>query len=145
VVYAWRQYDPVRLFEADSNPLICLRPNVKIAIALKDISDLLVLMQVLIKEHLDLVFVHVTHSLWRDSNHIPILVVALCRQLVNPFDFWVVKIKHAQFRKLVHRNLAARVMDLSLVALETVGHKMAGEWIIEMDIPACYRTSKLSS
>lgn len=95
MIYARRQYDPVEFVEADSNPLISYRPNIEKAIALKDVSDLLVLMQVLIEEHFHLIFVHTTHGLRRDSNNITILIVALCRQLVDSLNFWVAKIENA--------------------------------------------------
>jgi hypothetical protein len=93
--------------KTDPNPVISFAADVEIAISLENISDLFILVQMLIEKHLDFFLIDITHLLWRDGNHISILVVALRCQIVNSLDLWEVKVEDAKFGQLIHRNIAA--------------------------------------
>ena len=54
VVDSSRQDDHVSLNHLNSNPLVILVTNIKVATAVQDETNLLISMEVLLKEHLDL-------------------------------------------------------------------------------------------
>lgn len=79
------QNNQIILLQLDANPLVPLVPHIKVSFSIADISDFFVLMQVFIEEHLDFVFVNVTHLLRAHDNDIAVLVASFRRQLVNIF------------------------------------------------------------
>lgn len=87
VVDTGRQNDEVVLAEMDANPPLILTPHVEITLAVADVADLLVFMQVLVEEGLDLVLVDRPHLLWRDKDLVSVLVASFFRQFVHAGDF----------------------------------------------------------
>lgn len=54
VVDASRQTDQVPLFHGDADPSVLLVPDVKVGLAIQDVANLVIQMQVFLKEHLQL-------------------------------------------------------------------------------------------
>ena len=105
-----RQDDQVTLLKPNPDPVIALAPDVKVTCAIENISNLLVLMQMLAKERLDLFLVNVAHLLRADGHLIPVLVVARCSDLVNARDFGNMMIDDAQFLQIVWVDGATRIV-----------------------------------
>lgn len=70
-------YNQIILLQKDPNPLIALTSHIKESRAIPDVSNLLILVQVLVEEALDLLFVDSAHLLWGNSDDIAVLVVPL--------------------------------------------------------------------
>lgn len=68
------QNNKIILLQSDTNPFVTLISYVEEASSVANISDLLILVQVLVEEGLDLFLVDVAHFLWGDGYHIAILV-----------------------------------------------------------------------
>ena len=96
-----RQDDQIALLKPDPDPVVTLASDIKVACAIQNVPDLLVLVQVLAKESLDFLFVNVAHLLRADSNLISVLVVARRSDLVNTSDFGNVMIDDAQLFQIV--------------------------------------------
>lgn len=94
---ARREDNQVVLFQADTHPLIAQAPHVKESLAVHDIPDLLVLVQVLVEEHLDFFFVHVAHLVGRDDDLVPVLVGALVGDLINLCNGWTAVVEDTEF------------------------------------------------
>lgn len=77
MIDASRHDHEIVLLQLDPHPVIALAAYIEEASAVQDIADLLVLVQVLIEEHLYLLFIDITHCLRRDCHLIPILILAL--------------------------------------------------------------------
>jgi hypothetical protein len=75
-------------------------------------------MQVLIKEHPDLVLIRVTHLLRRDGNHIAVFIATLYSKFINVLSIREQVVKNAQFRQFVNRDLMTRVVGFTLIALQ---------------------------
>lgn len=71
------------LLELNAHPLVALGAHVEVSLAVADVADLLVLVEVLVEEHADLALVGVAHLGGRDDDLVAVLVVALARQLVH--------------------------------------------------------------
>jgi hypothetical protein len=63
MIDACRQDNQVILFQPDAYPIVPFAPHIEESLAVENISDLLVLMQMLVEKHFDLVFIHITHFL----------------------------------------------------------------------------------
>lgn len=103
--------------QLDPHPIIPLTPNIKIATAIQDVPDLFIFMQVLIEEHLDFLFINITHRRWGDRNLIAILVVTLRCEGVHVVQIGEVEVHDAKLGEVVGINCAAGVVGLTLVAL----------------------------
>lgn len=79
------QDDEIVLFNSNPNPLITIyaASHVEETLPVEDISDLLVLMQVLLEEHLHLVLIHLAHTLRGDCDLIAVLVRAFFGNVIN--------------------------------------------------------------
>lgn len=55
VINAGRKRDHVPLLHRNPDPLVLLVPDIEVPAALQDVADLLIQMQMFLKEHLDLV------------------------------------------------------------------------------------------
>jgi hypothetical protein len=62
VVDTSRQDDHIIFNEQDANPLVLLSTDIKISLAVENVPNLLILMQMLREERLDLLLVDITHS-----------------------------------------------------------------------------------
>lgn len=98
------------LLDPNANPLVALAPYIEVAVPVTDVSDLLVLVQMLREERLDLLLVHVTHRLRRDSNLVPVPVPPLAGQLVHPFDIGEAEVCNAKVLQFIHADCVAGVV-----------------------------------
>lgn len=117
MVDARGQNNHVVLVQADADPLIVLPSHVEVPLAVEDVPDFLIFVQVLGEEHLYFFFVNVAHSRWRHAHLVAVLVAPLGGELVDGFEGRAVVVHHTQGGKLVFRDGAAGVVRLALVAL----------------------------
>lgn len=76
-------YNQIILLQVYPHPLVALAPHIKEPSTISNVPNLLILMQMLMEEHLNLLLVNIPHLLGRNSDHIAILVTSLFRQLVD--------------------------------------------------------------
>ena len=83
----------------DPNPVVVSTAYVKEARAVKDVTNLFILMQMLVEKHFDLVFVSGEGG--RGNNDfVSVLVVSRRRQLVHVFNAGEVEVKDPELREL---------------------------------------------
>ena len=87
MIDAARQDDQITLLKPNPDPIVALTSDIKVTRTIKNVSNLLVLVQMLTEESLHFFLVNVAHLLGTDGNLIPVLVVARCSNLVNARDF----------------------------------------------------------
>lgn len=87
MIDAARQDDQITLLKPNPNPVVSLTPDIKVTRTVKNVANLLVLMQMLTEESLHFFLVNVAHLFGANGNLISVLVVARCGNLVNPRDF----------------------------------------------------------
>ena len=68
------QNDQIVLLKSDSHPVIGLAANIEETLAIKNVPDLFVLMEMLVEEHLHLLLVHCAHLVRADDDLISVLV-----------------------------------------------------------------------
>ena len=119
MVNATRQDYEISLLEPNPHPVISLTSDIKVASAIQNVPDLLVLMKMLVKEALHLLLVDVAHFVGRHRDFIPVLVVAGCGDCVNTGNVGNIVINDAEFGEVVWVNRATRVVWLALVALQS--------------------------
>lgn len=95
VVDAGRQNDHIILDKADTNPLVLLSANIEVSLAIEDVPNLFVLVQVLSEERLDLLLVDISHGGWRNTHLVAIPVSAVCRNGIHSLDSRAMHIEHA--------------------------------------------------
>lgn len=78
-----RNLQQIVLLQPNPNPLIPLTPHIKVPSAIPNISDLLILVQMLVEKGLYLAFVGVTESFWADSDFVAVLVGAFLGESVH--------------------------------------------------------------
>lgn len=81
-----RKNNHIVLVQEDTNPLILLAADIEVSFSIKDIADLLVLVQVLGEEHLDLLLVDIAHGLRGHADLVAILVPTLCGKFIDGLD-----------------------------------------------------------
>lgn len=108
----------ITLLQPDPHPIIVLAPDIEESRAIQNISDLLILMQMLMEEALHLFLVNVTHLLGRHGNLIPVLVVALFSQCVDIIIRSNVTVENTQVGEIVRVDAAPGVVGQALVALK---------------------------
>ena len=69
-----RQDNHIVLPQSNPDPLIALTPNIEKPLTVQDIPDLLVLVQVFVEEHLDLLLVDRAHLLRTHGDLVAVLV-----------------------------------------------------------------------
>lgn len=120
MVYPRRHDDQILLLEPDPDPIVPLVPHVKVPCAVQYVPDLLVLVQVLVEEHLDLVLVRLAHGLGRHGDLVAVLVAALRGDGVDVGDGGTVLVDDAERAQGFGGDGAAGVVGLALVAGEVV-------------------------
>jgi hypothetical protein len=115
MIDARRQNDEITLLHGDANPLILGPTDIKKASSIQDIPNLLVLMQVLVKEHLHLPLVHGAHRLRRYDALIAVLVAPFLRELVDRSDLGIMPVKDTDGGKVGFIDGTAGIVQLSLV------------------------------
>lgn len=99
----------------DANPFVTLTSDIKEPSTVPDISDLLVLVQVLVEEHLDLLLVDIAHLLWGYGDHIAILVASFGGKLVDICNVGEPIVEDSQLGEILLGNLATGVVEFALV------------------------------
>lgn len=117
------------LDQVDADPLVLLASDVEVALAVNNIPNLLILVQVLGKEHLHLVLVDVAHALRRHADLVAVLVAALLGNRIDGVNGRAVVVEDTKGCQLLFGDGAAGIVGLALVALSQVH--------ISIDTPAC--------
>jgi hypothetical protein len=97
MIDAGGQNNKVILLHPDTHPVIVLISYVKEAFTIKNISYLLILVQVFVEERLYLLFIDITHSLWRNYNFVTVLIAAFRRKCVDLAKRRAVVVEHPEF------------------------------------------------
>jgi len=105
------------LVELNPDPLVALVSYIKIACAVANVPDLLVLVQVFVEEHLHLGLVDVAHLLRRHRDLVAISIAPLCGQSVDVLDIRDAVVENAKLLQLLGVDCLARVVGKALVAL----------------------------
>ena len=108
------------LLQVDPYPLIVAAADVKVAGAVTDVADLLVLVQVLGEEALDLLLVDVAHLLGAHGDLVAVAVPPLLGQLVHRRQRRVPRVGHAHGGQLSLAQGAAAIVGEALIALVIV-------------------------
>jgi hypothetical protein len=120
VVNTRRENKQVVLLEQNAHPVVVLASNVKVSTSTENVTDLLVLVQMLSEERLDLCLVDVAHGLGRDGDLVTVLVFALLRKVVDLVELRKMVIVNANIHKVVDADRLSRVVGEALVAWKTI-------------------------
>ena len=115
-----RQDQQIILLQPDPHPVVPRIPHVEIPVPVQDVSDLLVLVQVLVEEHPDLVLVNGAHLVRGDGDLVAVLVGALRGEGVDVGDGGAAPVEDAEVGEVGFRDGAAGVVGLALVAGQVV-------------------------
>jgi hypothetical protein len=105
------------LDQTNAHPVVILAANVKESFAIKNIPNLLVLMQMLVEERLDFFLVDVAHFLGRDGDFVAVFVAAVAGESIDVGDLRTQPVDDAEGFEVGGVDLAARVVVFTLVAL----------------------------
>jgi hypothetical protein len=92
------------------DPFITLASDIEESSTITDVSDLLVLVQVLIEEHLDLFLVDIAHLLWGNGDHIAVLVTSLQSKLIDICLIGESVVEDAKLREVLRGYFATGIM-----------------------------------
>jgi len=120
MIDARRQDDQIVLLQLDPDPVVSFTPHIEEALPIQYVPDFLVLVQVLIEEHLDLVLINSAHLLRRDCDLISVLVAAVLGYLINGRHRRTMMIENPQLTQTGRIDWAPRIVVLALVALDSV-------------------------
>jgi hypothetical protein len=120
MVYPSGQNDQIILFKSNSNPVVALAPDIKVPCSVANPSDLFVLMQVFIEEHLHLRFVHFAHCAGTDSDLIAVLVRSLFGKVIDGGIGGVLRVQYTEILEVGWRYRPTRVVWLALVQVAIV-------------------------
>jgi hypothetical protein len=112
-----RQNDQIIFHQPDPHPLVLLAADIKEALSVEDVTDLLVLMEMLVEKHLDLLLIHVAHFLGRNGDLIAILVRSVVGDGVDRGYGWAAVVKDTEGGEVGRVDGAAGVMVEALVTL----------------------------
>ena len=87
VVDAGGQNDEIVFAEMDADPALVFSSYVKIALAVADVANLLVLVKVLVEEGLDLFLVDCAHLFRRDKDLVTVSVASFLGEFVHAIEF----------------------------------------------------------
>lgn len=147
MVDASRQNDHVVLLQPDAHPVVVLAAHVKVAGAVADVSDLLVLVQMFVEEGFYFVFVHGAHGVRRHGDLVSVLVVTLFGDGVDRRHFGAVIVQNAQAGEVRGLDVVAGIVAEALVALFSMSVCRPGfaekvrTWMGWQGIPLRCRTS----
>lgn len=119
MIDARREHDQIILLQFDPQPLVGLAAHVEEASTIEDVSDLLVLVQVLAEEdpQLGLVRVLAAHGRRRDGDLIAVQIAALRRERVHLRKRRTVVVADTQRFQLRRGDAPGRLVREALVAL----------------------------
>lgn len=120
MINARRKHNQIAPFQPNPDPVVALTPNIEEPRAIKNIPDLLILVQVLVEETLHFLFIDVAHFLWRHSDFIPVLVVALLSERIHVVVGADVTVYDAQVGQVGWVDIAPGVVREALVALRAL-------------------------
>ena len=142
VIDASWQYEQVVLVQLHAHPLIVLAPHIKVSLTVPNVANFLVLVQVLVEEHLDLILVDIAHLLGRHKYLVPVLVPALSCQLIDTLQGREMIVKYTEFAQVIDRDLAARIVGQTLVTLTMRLRHQRGLYVALVSLPVL--TGRLS-
>lgn len=90
-----RQNNQIVFLQPNPHPLVTLAPNVEVACAISDVSDLLILVEVLVEERLDFVLVYLAHGRGTDGNFISVPVAAVFGDAIYRRDLGRMVVEHS--------------------------------------------------
>lgn len=110
------QDDQVVFLDQDADPMIQTIADIEEALAVEDVSNLLVFMQMLHEEHLDLGVVVGAHALGGDDDLVAVLVGALRRNGIDRRERRTPMVENAKVGEVVLADGASGIVFLALVA-----------------------------
>lgn len=110
---AWRHY----LLNTDTNPSVIGASDVKEPLTVANITNFLILVQMLVEEGFNLFLIDLAHLLWRHNNLVSVPIAAVRSQLVDPIQIRDLVVKDTKLLQIFDGNLLARVMCQALVTL----------------------------
>ncbi len=117
-----RQNNQIPPLQPNPDPIIPLTPNIKEPRTIKNIPNLLVLMQMLMEEALHLLFVDVAHFLGRHGDLVPVLVGALFGERFYLGGGGDVLVDYSEVGQVGWVDCAPGVVGEALVALLWISH-----------------------
>lgn len=114
------QDDQVVFLDQDADPMIQTIADIEEALAVEDVSNLLVFMQMLHEEHLDLGVVVGAHALGGDDDLVAVLVGALRRNGIDRRERRTPMVENAKVGEVVLADGASGIVFLALVALREI-------------------------
>lgn len=105
------------LFKLDAHPVVALGAYVEVSLAVADVADLLVLVEMLVEEHADLALVNIAHLGRGHGDLVAVLIVPLASQRIHAGQFWDAVVQHAELPQLLLVDVLARVVWQALIAL----------------------------
>ncbi len=127
MIDACGQHDQVILFQPDAYPIVPFVSHVEEAVAVEDVSDLLVFVKMLVEEHPHFVFVDIAHLLRRDGNFISVLVAAVSGNRVDLVYRRTAVVEYTEVTQVVAIDKSPRIVVVALVTLKrfSVGSAVA--------------------
>ena len=105
----WHDHQVVPL-QQNPDPIVLLSPHVKVTTPIDDVTNLLILVQVFVEEHLELVLVGLAHFLGRDGDLVTVLVASFLGELVYILAVGEVVVKDAEPGEIAWQDFSARVV-----------------------------------
>jgi hypothetical protein len=112
-----RQNNQVILLQPYAYPVVRFASHIKEPFAIKNVSDLLIFMEVLVEKHFHFVVVDITHFVGRDCNFISVLVAALFGNCVDIIYGRAAVVDHTEIAQIVTFESFPRIVILALVTL----------------------------
>lgn len=146
VIDAGWQDNQIVLFQSDAHPIVLLGADVEEALAVEDVADLFIFVEMLVEEHLHLLFVDCAHLFGGDGDFVAVLVGAAFGDFVHVGGVFGgdVVVEDAESGEVGGGDGFARVMVETLVALRWVLAGRIVEWGSRRNVQAYCRTSRLS-
>lgn len=90
----------IALLQSDTHPIVVFTAHIEVSTTTEDVSDLLVLVQVLVEEVLDLLFV-ARQCCWADLNLVSVLVLSLLSDAIYGIEIiWKLVVLNAEGREI---------------------------------------------
>jgi hypothetical protein len=112
-----RQNNQVILLQPYAYPVVRFASHIKEPFPIKNVSDLLIFMEVLVEKHFHFVVIDITHFVGRDYNLISILVAALFGNCVDIVYGRAAVVDHTEIAQIVTIQRFPRIVILALVTL----------------------------
>lgn len=101
VVDACGEDDQVILHQPNAHPLVLLPTDIKVSLAITDVPDLLILVEMLSEEHLHLGLVGLAHCGGRNDDLVAVLVAAFFSKRIDACDIREMVIDDAEGSEVI--------------------------------------------